>query len=170
VHRVAQRFGLIATGGELAVAAGVLPWLAGESFAAAARCFTQWLVARGGIEPAEVREGIGQVRSFLLAHGMARFAAAWEINADQRLPLRDLVGFRKRAGEGWDFYVTPSAWREEVCAGLNAKAVAGTLAERGMLILPEKGPHRAKLETVSGYGKLRVYHIPARFLEEDGHD
>ena len=170
VHRVAQRFGLIATGGELAVAAGVLPWPPGEAFAAAARCFTQWLVARGGIEPAEVREGIGQVRSFLLAHGMARFAAAWEINADQRLPLRDLVGFRKRAGEGWDFYVTPSAWREEVCAGLNAKAVAGTLAERGMLILPEKGPHRAKSETVSGYGKLRVYHIPARFLEEDGHD
>jgi uncharacterized protein (DUF927 family) len=127
-------------------------------------------VARGGIEPAEVREGMDQVRSFLLAHGMSRFAAAWEINADQRLPLRDLVGFRKRAGEGWDFYVNASAWREQVCAGLNPKALAATLAERGMLIVPTTGRHRAKAEPVPGYGKLRLYHIPARFLEEDGHD
>ena len=111
-----------------------------------------------------------QVRSFLLAHGMARFAAAWEIRIDERLPLRDLAGFRKRAGEGWDFYITPSAWREEVCAGLNAKAVAGTLAERGMLLVPEKGSHRSKSETVPGYGKLRLYHVATGFLEEDHHD
>lgn len=67
---------------------------------------------------------------------------------------------------GWDFYITTSAWREEVCAGLNPKALAGTLAERGMLIVPENGSHRAKSESVPGYGKLRLYHIPARFLED----
>lgn len=169
VHRVAQRFALIATGGELAVAAGVLPWAPGEAFAAAAKCFARWLEGRGGIEPAEVREGIDQVRSFLLAHGMARFAAAWEIDADQRLPLRNLAGFRKRMGEGWDFYVTTTAWRDEVCAGLNPKSIAGMLAERGMLVVPEKSAHRSRPENVPGYGKLRLYHIPGHFLE-DGHD
>jgi hypothetical protein len=75
VHRVAQRFALIATGGELAVAAGVLPWSPGEAFAAAARCFTDWLNARGGIEPAEVRDGIDQVRSFV--DDAARFLDDW---------------------------------------------------------------------------------------------
>jgi uncharacterized protein (DUF927 family) len=43
VQRVAQRFALIAAGGELAVAADVLPWLKGEATAAAARCFDAWL-------------------------------------------------------------------------------------------------------------------------------
>ena len=169
VHRVAQRFALIATGGELAVAAGVLPWSPGEAFAAAARCFTDWLNAPGGIEPAEVRDGIDQVRSFLFSHGMARLVPAWEQGANH-LPIRDIAGFRKRAGDGWDFHITGTAWRSEVCAGLNARALAGTLAERGMLIVPDKGPHRSKTETVPGYGKRRLYHIAARFLEEDGHD
>ena len=117
VHRVAQRFALIATGGELAVAAGVLPWLPGEAFAAAARCFIDWLQARGGIEPAEVREGIDQVRSFLLAHGMARFAAAWEIGADQRLPLRD--------------YGVPQACRRGLGLLHHARPLGGKRSARG---------------------------------------
>jgi putative DNA primase/helicase len=66
--------------------------------------------------------------------------------------------------------VTTSAWKDEVCAGLNASSVAASLAERGMLLLPEKGPHRAKSITVPGPGKMRLYHIPARFLEGDGDD
>jgi uncharacterized protein (DUF927 family) len=170
VQRVAQRFALIAAGGELAVAAGVLPWPAGEATGAAARCFADWLTARGGAEPAEVRDGIAQVRSFLFANGQARFVPAWEVAADQRLPARDVAGFRKHEGDGWDYFVTTSAWREEVCAGLNASALAGALAERGLLRVPEKGPHRAKAITVPGYGKLRLYHLPACLLEGDGDD
>jgi putative DNA primase/helicase len=88
--------------------------------------------------------------------------------SDQRLPVRDVAGFRKREGEGWDYFVTTSAWREEVCAGLNLSALAGALAERGFLLVPEKGSHRAKLVTVPGHGRLRLYHLPARLLEEDG--
>ena len=90
--------------------------------------------------------------------------------ADQRLPARDVAGFRKHEGDGWDYFVTTSAWREEVCAGLNPSALAGALAERGLLLVPEKGPHRAKSITVPGHGKLRLYHLPARLLEGEGDD
>jgi uncharacterized protein (DUF927 family) len=170
VSRVAARFGLVAAGGEMATAFGVLPWQPGEALAAAARCFNDWIAARGGVEPAEVREGITQVRSFLLAHGQSRFEPAWASSDDRpRVPLRDLAGYRKSDGEGWDYFVTTSAWRDEICRGFDAKALAGTMAERGLLLTPEHGPHRAKAVTVPGVGKLRLYHVPASFLEEHAH-
>jgi putative DNA primase/helicase len=89
VQRVAQRFALIAAGGELATVAGILPWTPGEAIEAAARCFGDWLRARGGIEAAEVRDGFAQVRSFLLAHGTARFVPAWD-DTGMRVPPRDI--------------------------------------------------------------------------------
>jgi len=161
VLRVAQRFALVAAGGELAVAAGVLPWPPGEATNAAARCFRDWILARGGVEPAEVRTGLAQVRSFLLAHGMSRFVPAWE--EEPKIPPRDVTGYRRKAEEGWDYFVTPSAWAEEVCRGLNPQAVAAAMIERGLL-QPQDERHRAKSVTVPGIGKVRVYHIPAGFL------
>jgi hypothetical protein len=52
VSRVARRFGLVAAAGELATGLGVLPWPEGEAERAAARCFGDWLRARGGAGPA----------------------------------------------------------------------------------------------------------------------
>lgn len=170
VHRVAQRFALIAAAGELAVAAGVLPWPSGEATKAAARVYGDWLDARGGVEPAEIRNGIAQVRAFVLAHGMSRFVPAWEETGEPRIPPRDLAGFRKQEADGWDYYITTSAWRDEVCRGLDSRAVASQLAEREMLLIPNSGPHRAKSIKVPGYNRLRLYHIPARFLEADRDD
>ena len=170
VHRVAQRFALIAAAGELAVAAGVLPWSAGEATNAAAKVYADWLEARGGVEPAEIRNGIAQLRAFVLAHGMSRFVPAWEESGEPRIPPRDLAGFRKQEADGWDYYITTSAWRDEVCRGFDTRALASQLAERGMLLVPTSGPHRAKSIKVPGYNKLRLYHIPARFLEADSDD
>jgi uncharacterized protein (DUF927 family) len=49
VYRVAQRFGLIGAGGELATAAGITGWPEGAALRAAARCFNDWLQQRGGV-------------------------------------------------------------------------------------------------------------------------
>ena len=149
VHRVAQRFGLIAAAGELAATAGVLPWPEGEATAAAARVYQAWLDVRGGVEPAEVRNGVEQVRSFILAHGMSRFIPAWEETSEPKVSPRDVAGYRKRSGEGWDYYITTSAWREHVCRGLDSRAVAATLAERGHLIIPRAGSRRSVESTTS---------------------
>jgi putative DNA primase/helicase len=164
VHRVAQRFALIAAAGELATQSGVLPWPEGEATAACIRVYQDWLEARGDVGPAEISLGISQVRSFLLAHGMSRFFAAWDEVMDTRLTLRDLAGFRKREGEGWDYYVTTSAWKEEVCRGFDSRALADHLIERGWLLPPSGERHKAKAVSVPGQNKLRLYHVPACFL------
>jgi putative DNA primase/helicase len=171
VLRVAQRFGLIAAAGELAVTAGAITeWKEGDATVGAARCFRDWLAARGGVEPSEVRDGIDQVRAFILANGEARFVPAWEDgNGDRRVPLRDIAGYRKRSEDGWEYFVTATAWRDEVCRGFDSRALAAAMVARD-LMEPGNGDHRAKLINVPELGRVRLYHLPPRFLENEKRD
>jgi uncharacterized protein (DUF927 family) len=164
VIRVAQRFALIGTAGEIAVGAGVLPWKPGTAIQAAVRCFRDWLEARGGIEPAEITDGIDRVRAFVAAHGMSRFVPAWEQRTADQI-VRDVAGYRKREGEGWDYYVTPSAWKDEVCKGFNAPTIAAALVGRQLLVAPDKGRHRTCLVRVPEYGRQRLYHLSSKLIE-----
>jgi putative DNA primase/helicase len=171
VERVAQRFALIAAGGEIATRVGILPWDEGEAIAAAGRVFEAWLDARGGSEPAEELEGIEAVRAFLLSQGPSKFIAAWEeeeqeeIEGFSRSPIiRDVAGFRKKFGDGWDYYINPPAWRN-ICAGLDPRRTASVMVARGFLIPPAKGSHHSKLMRIPGHGRQRLYHVPSEFLE-----
>lgn len=163
VIRVAQRFALIGTAGEIAVGAGVLPWRQGIAIQAAARCFRDWLEARGGIEPAEITDGIDQVRAFVAAHGMSRLVPAWEKRTADQI-VRDVAGYRKREGEGWNYYITPSAWKDEVCKGFNAATIVTALVSRQLMVAPEKG-HRTCLVRVPDHGRQRLYHISSKLIE-----
>jgi uncharacterized protein (DUF927 family) len=167
VHRVAHRFALVGAAGEIAVSAGILDWPPGEATRAAAKVFADWLAARGNIEPAEIKAAIEQLRAFLFAHGASRFHPAWDAGHNSTVPIKDLAGFRKREGERWDYYITTSAWREEVFQGSDPRAIASHFVDRGLLLPPASGRHRAKSLQVPGYGKLRLYHVPAKVLEED---
>ncbi|MDH6259075.1 DUF927 domain-containing protein [Bradyrhizobium sp. BR13661] len=177
VERVARRFALIAAGGEIATRAGVLPWERGEAVIAAANAFEAWMVARGGSAPAEEREGIETVRAFLLANGMARFIPAWDdakfaearmasnLPPPARIAARDVAGYRQMSGDAWDYYVTPSAWKE-ICAGLDPRRTASVMAAKGHLVVAEK-EHLTKSMRIPNFGKQRVYHVVAAFLEGD---
>lgn len=165
IERVAQRFALVAVGGELAQRNGIAPWQPGKQSRRPASV-SKIGCARGGIDAAEARDGIEQVRSFLLSNGMARFIPAWESDQDNRIMPRDVAGFRQRVGDGWDYYVTTPAWKEEVCRGTDAKRLASTLVVRGYLDAPDSGP-RAKAVRVPGHGQQRLYHVLAAMLEGD---
>jgi putative DNA primase/helicase len=162
VERVAQRFALVAVGGELAQRYGIVPWQPGQAIAAVGKCFIDWLHARGGHDAAEDRDGMDKVCSFLLANGEARFIPAWE--GTQSVTTRDLAGYRKRVDEGWDYYVTTTAWKE-VCAGLDPRRTAAMLKHKGYLASGEGG-HLAESVRVPGNGKRRLYHIRAALLED----
>jgi putative DNA primase/helicase len=164
VARVAQRFALIAFAGELAIRMGILPWEAGDAVKAAGTCFEAWLRERGHAGAAEAQGGIEAVRSFLQAHGMARFIPAWEEDQN-RYPPQDVCGFRKQVGDGWEFYVNDTGWAE-MCSGFAPKTVANALIEKGAL-LPETDVRLKKYVRVPDHGRSRYYHIAASFLQDE---
>jgi putative DNA primase/helicase len=159
----------VAAAGEAAIIKTVLPWETGEAAKAAKTCFDAWLAARGGVESAEIRNGICAVRDFVSAHGTSRFLAAWEpaaTNSQGQViaeKIINLAGYRKNVGDAWDFYFTSGGWRE-ACAGLDAGMVAKALAERGLLER-EDAKHLTKKPNIPGVGRVRVYHVKASILE-----
>jgi putative DNA primase/helicase len=171
VKRVCERFGISAAAGELAINLGIVPWPKGEAAKAAAVCFQAWIDARGGLEAAEVTNGIAAVRAFLSAHGSSRFEAPWEEPPRDRdgnpVPPRivNQAGWRKRVkdGEGaWDYLISADAWRE-AAAGFNAGSLARTLVERGYLS-PRGDGKSSRNKKIPGHGQRRVYHISHTLL------
>ena len=178
VGRVAARFALVAAAGELATALDILPWPAGEASAAAARCFNDWLAARGDNGPEEITAGLRQVRAFLELHGTSRFEEAWpkdtrnkaDITPETELMIRRTInraGFRRLenegTGENWEYYVLPEAWRGEVCAGFDAASIAKAMIAKGWMAAGD-GKHLTRALRVPGIGKIRLYCVSSSFL------
>lgn len=169
VSRVAQRFALIAFAGELATRLGVIRvWEAGDAINAAGVCFEAWLKERGHKGSAEIYGGVEAVRSFLQAHGPARFIPAWEEQELTRIPVpqREVCGFRRQTEAGWEYYITDAGWAE-MCAGFNKEEIAKALIGRGALRSDQKGKRFKKEMRIPGYAKARYYHVAASFLQDE---
>jgi uncharacterized protein (DUF927 family) len=141
--RAAERFGLVAAAGELAIELGVVPWTKGELTADAYELFAAWLRARGGAVPYETRQIVAQVRRFMEAHGESRFddvdpppKNSFTGDMIERKPVTNRAGWRRGKGEDRRWHVPPETFRQEICAGLNPTEAARVLAETGAL---EKG-------------------------------
>ena len=167
VRRVAGRFALVAVAGELACKLGVLPWPKGEAAQAGLVCFKAWLERRGHIGASERERGLQAVVDFLAMHGMSRFAA-WQ---DTEAKPFNMAGVRKavietgpptkwlpngtQTCEGWDFYFTPTGWKE-ACKGFESKTVALDAVEEGLLVAGPDGKPYRKERTPHGQGQRYV--------------
>lgn len=180
VTRVAGRFALVAAVGELAIEFGLVPWSPGEAGAAASDLFKAWISQRGGLLPAEIRDGVNQVRAFLELHGSSRFEDAWRQRPspgkeDEPTLVKTVnrVGFRRLihhgADEAWEFYVFREAWRLEVCRGFNANTIASALAKAEWLAKGD-GKNLARDVRVPGVGKDRFYVVTPAFMASDLND
>lgn len=159
VTRAAARLGLIAAAGELATEWGIVPWQSGEATAAAARALTDWIEARGGVEGAEVRDAIAQVRRFIEAHGDARFEP---LEPKPERPYLNRAGWRSGSGANSEWLIPSETWKSEICVGINATDAARFLAERGMLKLQAAG-YQCVMRT-HGYSR-RVYVLTAAIFD-----
>lgn len=156
VERAAQRFGLIAVAGEFATLFGITPWREGEAVEAAAWALAEWIARRGGVEPAEARFAIDQVRAFISGNA-SRFEDLDDPNAR---PVCNRAGWRK-GGEWW---VSPNIWRTEVCEGLDPVFVARILAERG--VLRRQGGNEIQCAVnIGGAKRARAYVLTAAVLD-----
>jgi uncharacterized protein (DUF927 family) len=160
--RAAERFGLIAAAGELAIGFGIIPWPKGAASEAAEWAFAQWLKRRGGTGPYEEGQAIMRARGFIERYGDSRFDRM--IATDQR-PANDRAGWREGEGEAMRWYVSPEVWRNEICAGLDSNFVARTLAERSALECSDAG-RDTKVIWVSALGKsVRVYALTPHLFD-----
>jgi putative DNA primase/helicase len=147
--RVAERFALIAAGGELASSLGVTGWPAGEAVRGLGVCFRAWLERRGGAGSREDAEALAQVRHFIEAHGEARFT---DLAATHDRPTINRAGYRRRIDGRVEHLVLTEVFRREVCAGLDYQRVARVLRAAGVL-RTESSDHF----TIKVRGAGRVY-------------
>ena len=161
VARAAERFGLSAVAGKLAMEFGLVAWPEDQPAKDALALFKVWLAMRGGDQPAEIRQMIEQAQRFMEAHGDARFDDLdpppnnpFTGKEVERRPVSNRAGFRRGKDDARRWLVLPQAWREELCAGFDAREVARTLAGFGMLELGE-GAHQAQ--------NIRIFGATQRF-------
>jgi hypothetical protein len=120
------------------------------------------LAERGGTGAGEIDAGIRHVRGFIEKHGSTRFATIGEgdvVHTDERTMNR--AGFRRRNADGqWEYLVLPEAWKDELCPGVDAKALAGEMAARGLLMPSgDKDKRLDRKEYIPGLGRLRVFRV-----------
>jgi uncharacterized protein (DUF927 family) len=184
VRSAALRFALIAAAGELACVYGVVPWPAGEATKAAAICFKAWLVERGSEGAAEDQHAIDVLRLFISKHGASRFEDLDRKEDEQQKPdpdssypgpiggggtrqlneqrIIERAGYVRKAGNGREFLILTSVWRDEIFKGMNAKQAAKALERAGFLVSGKDV--KSTVEWVPGTGSVRVYVILSTIL------
>ena len=172
VVRVARRFGLVAAAGTLATRQGILPWQEATADRAAMACFQSWVAARGTTSSQEEINIVEQVLSFFAAHGRSRFEQIHRADgtddpgrADEAI-VRDRCGYREEVDGVVEFYVLPSMFKSEICAGADPKQVARLLLDRGVL-LPGDGAHLQQKKRLPEYPDgTRVYVVRPDLMED----
>lgn len=164
VRRVARRFALIGAAGELATAFGITGWERGEAEAAARRCFTDWLTARGGSGESEPRAMVAQVQAFIGLHGDGRFTDMGRVGDDRAPRTLIRAGWRTEESGGDEYWVLPEVWRGEVCKGFDPVAVAKLMVDRGLL-KPEAPGRFTRRERLKNGERVRVYRLLPGLLE-----
>lgn len=159
VKRAAQRLGLAAAAGELAIEWGIAPWSTDEAFNAAGLAFSAWIAGRGGSGAAESSDAITAVRHFIEAHGDSRFQS---LTAEDDRVVHNLAGYRKGTGKSKVWLFQDEVWKNEVCEGRDHVAVARTLAEAGML--DKNGDGNLRKVTRIGDQLRRFYTVNATIL------
>ncbi len=185
VHRVGLRFALVGAAGEMATAAGLTDWPAGESERAARVCFNAWLATRGGTGDGEVTAMLRQVRAFLEAHGEGRFTWWHRAGDDHAAKTLHRAGYRRLIGEDGkpiksdadhqreygermhsgaaeavsvEYFIHAEVFKGEVCKGFDPAAVARVLLDHECLKPEAAGRYDCK-PRLPGLGLSRCYRV-----------
>jgi len=166
VHRVADRYALVAAAGELATAWGITGWERGEAAKAAQICLTSWVKNRGGMDKKEDGDVVRQVKRFLQEHGDARFVRLDDDSNNFRTQYR--AGYRGNHNGEHVFYVLGEVFTNEVIKGFDFKFAGKVLKEKGYLCTNEGKRLTFKMSATPDDGtRPRVYAINAKILEDE---
>jgi putative DNA primase/helicase len=160
VKRVLKRFAIAAAAGELATELGVTLWPEGEASRQIARCFADYLSVREGIGPKEEKAAVEQITQFFQRHEESRFS---EPGREIDRPVINRAGYRRRTGDGWEFFVFKDVFKKDICAGLDSHMVERVGIRHG-LIMPESGGGATRSERLEGNKTQRVYRFTSKVL------
>lgn len=154
ITRVARRFALVATAGELATQFGLTGWQRGESFQAAHKCFQSWQETFGTEGNREDRAIMAQVRAFFETYGTSRFDNVKEPNNER---IINRAGFYKTDDAGFRVYmVLPEAFKNELCKGFEPRMATRILLNAGWITSAPDGKASHK-PRIRGVGTPRLY-------------
>lgn len=152
-NRIADRFALIATAGELASEYKLLPWRQGESLTAMRQFYNEWL-ATAGCGEAEDRRVMRQLADFIERHGN-RFA---ELRSEAT-KIPNCAGYLQRNTHNKEtLYLFNRSGLAEACPGLGLDRVVRILSAAGVIATHDRGRQTKKIRLPDG-GMLNAYAI-----------
>lgn len=161
--RVFERFMFVGFAGELATRYGVTGWKSGESYAAALKCFNAWLKEKGGVGDLEEKQLMHQARAFFEAHVSGRFQDVDAKQEEDQEPkqeqkINNLAGYKRLVDNEIVYYVTTSAFKDEICKGFNRNYAIEVFKKKGVLTdyMQKHTPH----------GNKRVYVFSGKAIGE----
>lgn len=141
VKRIANRFALIATAGELATKWGVTGWQENNALEACITCFKDCIDDRGGYGSQEEREMLEQVRDEISRYQYSNFMDWEKSKNDKAIPVKDFWGYCVNPSEnsngqeisGFEFRLTNTGFKN-ACKGFNFVKVAQVLKKHNLLV------------------------------------
>ncbi len=141
VKRIANRFALIATAGELATKWGVTAWQENNALDACITCFKDCIDDRGGYGSQEEREMLEQVRDEISRYQYSNFIDWEKSKNDKAMPVKDFWGYCVNPSEnsngqeisGFEFRLTNTGFKN-ACKGFNFVKVAQVLKKHNLLV------------------------------------
>jgi putative DNA primase/helicase len=168
VGRVANRFALVAAGGELATMYGVTGWKPGDAFRAAEICLRAWMSNRGGNGASDIERGIERIKHFVLSEG-SRFQTEHALYPPSRLAGYVFGDTPMKADEERNvktWAILPQVFRE-IVKDFDADAILKELNRRNVLITNSgRLTHKKKFGGVM----QRTYHITAKLFNDQETD
>ncbi|MDM5087775.1 DUF927 domain-containing protein [Aeromonas bestiarum] len=161
VGRAINRFALVAAAGELATELGITGWPTGEAIRAVRVCLKAWLEERGHLGNHEDAAALKQVRDFVMAHQLTRFAD-WH-DKDHR--PANMVGHRKVDAEGVRFYIPSAGW-QELSKGRDPKRVTALCLGVGYLLSSKDKRSQHKVRLPGMTNTTWVYVLTERVLAD----
>lgn len=153
VHRVCDRFALLAAAGELSARWGISGWPEGQALEAIGFLFEGWLADRGGVGAGEEQKIIAQVTYFFEKYGQSRFEA-FDPGNEHYIPAQRAGFYKVDSAGNTHHYVLTETFNQEICKGFNAKRVKKVLHGAGLLLEDHSNPVKDPEKKA-----VRVYHF-----------
>ncbi len=158
--RAFERFMFVGFAGELATKYGITGWKEGALYHAALKCFHAWLEEKGGVGDDENKQILEQAKGFFELHGCSRF---YELNGlEGQKVINNMAGSKDSHQDAVMFYVSPSAFQNEICKGFNRKTVIELLIKNGFLLQDHNGEYRQ--QKWAPHGNKKVYVVSGKIL------